>query len=117
MLRYENISSYTIQVDLGNEYSVLAMPRWDRRIKKFITNFYIKKNDNELLDLVNGLENEGIDSNFKNIKADLAKYITNLHKDKYFDYYILRYAYILKCFDRGNKLFEQENAGWDTSYF
>lgn len=115
MLRYDNIATNAIEINLENDYKVLAMSRWDRNTNKSKLKCYIRKNDNDLLDLIDGLDNKEIETSFKTIKRDVTKYITELHENKYFDYYISRYNYFLECFDRGNSLFEGEDKGWNVS--
>lgn len=38
-----------------------------------------------------------------------AAMVANDEGEKYFDYFVNRYEYELKCFEKGNELFEQEN--------
>ncbi len=111
MLRYKNFATTTISVDLMNDYSVIAMANWNNATKKYNVTFYIKRNDIDMLDLIERVENLEFDSDIKSIKSDISTYITTLLTEGFFDYYIKRYEYEQKCFDKGNELFEQERLG------
>ena len=108
MLRYETIGTSTILVDLHNGYSIMAIANWNYNDKDYYTTFYISRNDTYMFDLVQELENTKFSSDIKTIKIDITKYITEKLNSGFFDYYIKRYEYQQKCFERGNEMFEQE---------
>ena len=108
MLRYENIVTTVISVDLQNNYKVIAMANWNSEIKKYFVTLYIKRRDIDMLDLIEEQENVKFDSDMKSIRTDIAKSITTLLTDGFFAKYIERYEYEMNCFDRGNELFENE---------
>lgn len=108
MLRYEKLAYATISVDLHNDYSVIALINWEQENAKYHVSLYLKRNDINMLDLIEKAEDIIFDSNMKSIKLDVTKRITELLSSGFFDYYVRRYEYEQKCFDRGNDLFEQE---------
>lgn len=111
MLKYENMANLTISVNLQNDYSVIAMADWNKKNKNYNVTFYLKRDDINILDLMEKQENVEFNSNLKSIKTDVAKYITNLLTDGFFKYYIERYEYEQKCFDKGNEFYESERLG------
>lgn len=110
MLRYENIATVTISVDLKNDYNIIAMANWNKDKSNYNVTLYIKRNDIDILDLIEKQENVEFDSDTKSIRTDIAKYITTLLTEGFFTYYINRYEYEQKCFDKGNELFEKERT-------
>lgn len=109
MLKYKNIATVGISVDLHNNYSILAFANWNKENNHYEVIFYIKRNDIDLLELIEKLENVSFqNSDSKTIRTDIANYITTLLSDGFFDYYINRYEYEQKCFDKGNDIFEME---------
>lgn len=93
MLRYENIANMTLLVNLHNNYSIVAMVKsnYKEEVDSYNVTFYIKRNDIDILDLIEKQENVNFDSNSKTIKTDIVRYITTLLSDGFFDYYIERY--------------------------
>lgn len=109
MLKYTNIATVGISVDLHNDYSVVTFVNWNKENNRYEATFYIKRNDVNLLDLIEKLENVSFqNSDPKSIRTDIANYITALLSDGFFNYYINRYEYEQKCFDKGNEIFEKE---------
>ena len=47
----------------------------------------------------------------KRLNAAILKKIATLLNEGFFDYYISRYEYELKCFDLGNDVLEKERLG------
>lgn len=112
MLKYKNIASVGIAVDLHNNYTVLSFANWNKEENNYKTTFYIKRNDVDLLELIEELEVVVFTkSDSKTIRTDIANYITTLLYNNFFDRYITRYEYEQECFDRGNDFFEEERLG------
>lgn len=99
----------TISVPITRDYKVLAMQKWDNDNKHYLVSLYLKRNDVDILDLMGKAKNIEIKSDIKKIKADIAKYITQLYEEKFFCYYIDRFEYMMKCFDAGNEFFYKES--------
>lgn len=108
MLRYENVAHTAISVDLQNDYSVLAMISRNMEEGQYHAALYLKRNDISILDLVEKAEDLIFESDAKTIKVDVTRKISSLLDEGFFTYYINRYEYEQKCFDRGNDLFEME---------
>lgn len=110
MLRYKNEATLSISIDLQNEYTIVAMANWDGDEKKYHVTLYMKRNDIDDLKLIGRACDIEFESSVKDIKTDIAKYVTTLLSDGFFEYYIRLYEYEQQCFDRGFDLYEQERT-------
>lgn len=107
-LTYTKIGNDTIAIDLQNGYTIIAMELFNREIRGYEVTFYIKDNTVNILDLIEKQEKVEFNANYISINSAILKYVATLLFDGFFDYYIRRYDYITKCFDRGHELFEKE---------
>lgn len=106
MTRYRNVPS--IEFDLENNYIVKAEFVFDKNSEKYSVTFYIRQSHVGMWDQIDKATDILFDSPRETIKADIAKYFTKLLIEGFFKYYIDRYIYQMKCFDRGNDLYERE---------
>lgn len=107
MLRYEIIANVGISVDLHNNYTVVALAKWNKEKGSYLATFYIKQTDIDHLDLMDDHIEIEFSSEIK-IKNDLVKYIEMLIERGNVQRYIDRYKYELDCIDRGTAMFELE---------
>jgi len=107
-LTYTKIGNDTISIDLQNGYTVIATELFNHETKKYEVTLRIKDNTVDILDLIEKQEKVEFNANYKTINSAILKYVAILLSDGFFDYYIRRYDYMMKCFDRGHELFEQE---------
>lgn len=110
-LTYTKIGNDTIAIDIQNGYTIIATELFNHETKKYEVTFRIKDNTVDILDLIEKQEKVEFDVNYKSINSAILKYIAVLLSDGFFDYYIKRYDYMMKCFERGNELFEKERLG------
>lgn len=106
MLRYKLLGNNVTSVNLNNGYSVIVISIWDKGEKIYRSTFYLKGDSYDTLDLIESKEGIKVDADMKTLKVELAKMITNLLTNGFFKYYIERYNYMMRCFDKGNELFE-----------
>lgn len=106
MLRYKILGNSVISVKLNNGYSVIVISIWDRGEKVYRSTFYLKGDSYDTLDLIESKEGIVVKADMKTLKVELTKIITDLLTDGFFKHYIERYEYMMKCFDKGNELFE-----------
>lgn len=111
MLRYEIINRDTIEVDLQNDYKVIALARWSHKEKKYYATLMIHEQSVDNWSLIEKAERIPLESDIKSIKKDMTALVTNLLTEGFFKEYIERYEYELKCFDLGNEFFELERMG------
>ena len=106
-MRYINIGDLVISIDLKEvNYEVIAMAKWDKESRKYTASLYLKRYDIEQLDLMKEYENITFSSNKFNIKPVITHFVENEYRKGKLQYYIDRYEYYLKCFDKGNDYFE-----------
>jgi hypothetical protein len=107
-LTYTKIANDTISIDLHNGYTVVAMELFNYDAKKYEVTFYLKDNNINMLDLIERMQNTEFDTTYKNINSAILKYVATSLSNGDFNYYINRYDYMMKCFDKGNSVFETE---------
>ncbi len=115
MLRYEVKGNNMIYVNLQNGYTAIGIAKWDREQKCYLVDIMLKDDTIDLWDLCQKAENVPFtDSKRDTINRDMAAYITGRLTEGFFQYYIDRYEYEQRCFDRGHEMFEAERLGRDT---
>ena len=97
-----------LTIDLHNDYTVIAIKIWNTEEHKYNVQFMLKENTVDKWDLIEKAESVEFDVDYKIINKAILKHVATLLSDGFFDYYIDRYEYELKCFNRGNELFENE---------
>ena len=109
-LTYENYRGCKdiLTIDLHNDYTVIAIKSWNPDEHKYTVQLMLKDNTIDKWDLIEKAESIEFNVDYKIINKAILKHVATLLSDGFFDYYIQRYEYELKCFDRGNELFEKE---------
>lgn len=110
MFRYEFIGSNVISINLKNGYSINAITKWDRDENTYRMSLYLKGDTYDVWDLIEEKENIKIHTDKKTLFSDVTKIITGYQLEGFFDNYIKRYDYMMKCFDKGNELFESSGV-------
>ena len=74
--------------------------------------FYIKEYSIDRYEAIETLNNEHITfpGDRKTIKTEILRYVSSLLSQNYFEKCIDSYEYEIKCFDRGDELFEEERT-------
>lgn len=109
-LTYTKIGNDTISIDLHNGFTIVAMELYDYDSRNYKVSLYIRDNTTTLLDLIEKQENVEFDTTYKSINSAVLKYVAELLSEGFFNYYIKRYDYMIKCFDKGHELFEKERG-------
>ena len=104
-----------ITIDLHNDYTVIAIKSWNPDGHKYIVQRMLKENTVDKWDLMEKEESIEFNVDYKIINKAILKHVATLLSDGFFDYYIDRYEYELKCFDRGNSIIEKERLAADAS--
>ena len=97
-----------ITIDLHNHYTVIAIKSWNSDEHKYTVQLMLKDNTVDKWDLIEKADEIEFHVGYKIINKAILKHVATLLSDGFFDYYIDRYEYELKCFNRGNELFENE---------
>lgn len=105
----------TIEIALPAEcrygnYSAECTYRYDKVKEKYSVAIWLKYNGIDCKFNLNPQEVDSlyITSTIENIENDICGLIEQLCGSKFFDHYIERYEYEMKCFERGHDLFEKE---------
>ena len=108
-MKYNKEANSVISINLHNGYFIIAMTKWNNERRRYYTTLYIKHKTVDILDkLENFTKVECTTTSAKEINSEVAEFIMDKFKSGEFDYYIKRYDYEQKCFDRGHEFFEDE---------
>ena len=112
-LKYEkfNNSNEVITIDLHNGYSVIAITGFDVENKVYITTLFLKDNTIDTWKLIEKAENLEFHANQNTIDSAILKKVSSFLEEGFFDYYIQRYEYEMKCFDIGDEIKQKERLG------
>lgn len=112
-LEYKNYNGCKdiLTIDLHNDYIIIAIKSWNPDEHKYYVQLMLKENTVDKWDLIEKAESVEFNVNYKTINKAILKHVANLLSDGFFDYYIDRYEYELKCFDIGNEIAEKERLG------
>ena len=100
-----------LTIDLHNGYTVIAIKSWNTDEQKYTVQLMLKENTVNKWDLIEKAESLEFNVDYKIINKAILKHVSTLLSDGFFDYYIERYEYELKCFDIGNEIAEKERLG------
>ena len=104
-----------LTIDLHNDYSVIAIKSWNSEEHKYVVQLMLKENTVDKWVLIEKAESLEFNVDYKIINKAILKHVATLLSDGFFNYYIDRYEYELKCFDRGNSIIEKERLTADAS--
>ena len=112
-LKYEkyNNSNDVITIDLHNGYTVIAITGFDAEKRVYTATLFLKENTIDTWKLIENAENLEFHVNHNTINSAILKQVSIFLKEGFFDYYIQRYEYEMKCFDKGNSIYKKERLG------
>lgn len=99
-----------ITIDLHNGYTTIAIIGKDEN-DGYDVQLMLKENTVDKWGLIEKAEHITIHSDKKRIYSAILKTVSTYLQEGFFDYYIDRYEYELKCFDVGNDFEEQKRLG------
>ena len=110
-LKYEKYRGMDniITINLHNDYTVIAIIGKDKI--GYDVQLMLKEKTVDKWDLIEKAEHLKFNANEDTIYSAILKQVSTFLEEGFFDYYINRYEYELKCFDLGNELFEKERLG------
>ena len=110
-LKYEKYrnSNEIITIDLHNGYTVIAISTGENG--SYITTLFLKGNTIDTWKLIENAENLEFHANQNTINSAILKQISTFLEEGFFDYYIQRYEYEMKCFDIGDEIKQKERLG------
>ena len=110
-LKYEKYrnSNEIITIDLHNGYTVIAISTGENG--SYITTLFLKDNTIDTWNLIEKAENLEFHANQNTIDSAILKKVSSFLEEGFFDYYIQRYEYEMKCFDIGDEIKPKERLG------
>ena len=110
-LKYEKYrnSNEIITIDLHNGYTVIAISTGENG--SYITTLFLKDNTIHTWKLIEKAENLEFHANQNTIDSAILKKVSSFLEEGFFDYYIQRYEYEMKCFDIGDEIKQKERLG------
>lgn len=102
-----------LMIDLHNGYTIIAIKIWNKEKENYTVELRIKENTVNKWDLIDNRNDSKpeefvFDTNYRYINSAILKKVSQLFEEGFFDYYIDRYNYEIKCLNRGNSLYEEE---------
>lgn len=117
MFKYK-AKGYTIEIKLSGKYkskgySVECTYKFDKTKEKYLLSMWLKKDniDNKFKIDSQGIDTQYINGTKETIRQNICRIVDQASSSGYFDYYIQRYEYTMKCFDKGDEYFEKERIG------
>ena len=112
-LKYEkfNNSNDVIMIDLYNGYAVIAVTGFNAENRVYTTTLFLKENTIDTWKLIENAENLEFHANNKTINSAILKKVSTFLQEGFFNYYIQRYEYEMKCLDKGSSIYEKERLG------
>ena len=110
-LKYEKYrnSNEIITIDLHNGYTVIAISTGENG--SYITTLFLKDNTIDTWKLIEKAENLEFHANQNTIDSAILKKVSSFLEEAFFNYYIQRYEYEMKCFDIGDEIKQKERLG------
>ena len=110
-LTYTRIADSAIEINLNNGFCVMAMYKTIEK-EKYSVALYIRQDDVNMPDLMDdkqdGFTAIELEATYKTICPIILKEVSNLFYTGRFEYYISRYLYMMKCFDKGSEIVDKE---------
>ena len=112
-LKYEkfNNSNDVVTIDLHNGYTVIAITGFNTENRVYTTTLFLKENTVDTWKLIENAENLEFHVNHNTINSAILKQVSTFLQEGFFNYYIQRYEDEMKCFDKGNSIYEKERIG------
>ena len=103
-LTYKKIADSIIEIDLLNGYTIIAIRTWNKNTHDYTVQLRLKENTIDRWDVIEKAQHLKFNNNYKFINSAILKHVSDLLYDGFFDYYIERYKYEMKCFEMGDEI-------------
>lgn len=97
-----------LEISLHNGYSVIAIKIWECNSFKYSVGFWITKEDINRWQLIDELECITFKKNYKTINGSILKFVSDKFKNGFFDKYINKYEYTIKCEKLGYDILQEK---------
>lgn len=96
-----------LTIDLHNDYTVIAIKTFDKDRKEYYVDLLLKENNVSKWDVIEKAQDIEFTATNKTINYAILKQVSTFMNEGFFNYYIKRYEYELKCFDIGHEICEK----------
>lgn len=107
-VKYKNMGN-VVTIQLHNNYTIIALIG-KNEAENYDVELRIKRDDVEKWDLIEKAEHIIFDASV-NVQSAILKTVDDYLQKGFFDHYIRRYEYELKCFSIGNEKEEEKRLG------
>ena len=97
-----------IAIDLHNDYTIIAIKSYNTDNHTYTVEFHLKEKTTDMWQLIQDATTT-FNTDHKSINGAILKHVATLFTDGFYDYFIERYEYDLKCFDIGNDVLSESN--------
>ena len=108
-LTYENYNGCKdiLTIDLHNDYTVIAIKSYNSDDHTYTIEFHLKENTTNMWELIDDATIT-FNTDHKTINSAILKHVATLLSNGFYDYFVERYDYELKCFDIGNNTLSED---------
>lgn len=106
-LYYNKIAGEALSIDIHNGYSVIVMPYFQREDQKYHVNFYLKDNNVDILDLIDDQKDTVLEVENTALNSTILRTVSEWLNNGWYNGYIKRYDYMLRCFDKGHEILDE----------
>lgn len=117
MLRFEN-KGYVIEVNLPEDdkykgYSIECRYHYDTQKEKYLISMWLKHKliENKFKIDLQKIDTQYISGTKETIRPNICRIVEQAAQTGFFDEYIQTFEYLMKCFEKGNELIENERLG------
>ena len=96
-----------ISIDLHNDYTIIAIKSYNADDHTYKVEFHLKEKTTDMWQLIQDATTT-FNTDHKSINGAILKHVATLFTDGFYDYFIERYEYDLKCFDIGNNALSED---------
>ena len=96
-----------IAIDLHNDYTVIAIKSYNPDDHAYIVEFHLKEKTTDMWQLIQDATTT-FNTDHKSINGAILKHVATLFASGFYNHFIERYEYELKCFDVGNDVLSEQ---------
>ena len=96
-----------LTINLHNDYTVIAIKSYNQESHTYTVEFHLKERHIDVWNLIQDATTV-FNTDHKTINSAILKHVATLFADGFYDYFIERYEYDLKCAQIGNETLSED---------
>ena len=96
-----------ITIHLRNDYTIIAIKSYNTDNHVYTVEFHLKEKHTDMWELIHDATTT-FDADYKSINREILKHVATLFTNGFYNHFIERYEYELKCFDVGNNALSED---------